>query len=123
MRRFSLNNSESDDSDVSTEGVQNVKERDPSTVSFGFLRTDKSKKEGVLITHDMFKFQKNGYSRDGSRWWYVCSHKPTHGCTARAIVMRREVPTEDGGVEVENSLLEVATPEVMVLVLFHFFYV
>ena len=72
----------------------------------------KRKKEGVLITHDMFKFQKNNSSRDLSTWWYTCSHKNSHGCNARAIIKRKEIVGEDGELWVENILVEVATPEV-----------
>ena len=78
----------------------------------GHYYEGKSKKEGVLITHNMFKFQKNNASRDYSTWWYTCSHKNTHGCSARAIIKRREFLGEDGELMVENELVEVATPEV-----------
>ena len=85
----------SDDSDITDtsddeEEIDRSKEVDPRTVAFHFLRTGssiinfslliihdyegKSKKEGVLITHNMFKFQKNNASRDYSTWWYTCSH-------------------------------------------------
>ena len=125
----------SDDSDITDtsdeeEEIDRSKEVDPRTVPFHFLRTGssiinfslliihdyegKSKKEGVLITHNMFKFQKNNASRDYSTWWYTCSHKNTHGCSARAIVKRREFMGEDGEHMVENELVEVATPQVNV---------
>jgi hypothetical protein len=121
----------SDDSDTDTsdeeEEIDRSKEVDPRTVPFHFIRTGssiikflllitdyegKSKKEGVLITHNMFKFQKNNASRDYSTWWYTCSHKNTHGCSARAIIKRREFMAEDGELMVENELVEVATAEV-----------
>jgi hypothetical protein len=63
-------------------------------------------------THNMFKFQKNNASRDYSTWWYTCSHKNTHGCSARAIIKRREFMAEDGELMVKNELVEVATAEV-----------
>ena len=100
----------SDDSDITDtsddeEEIDRSKEVDPRTVPFHFLRTGssiinfslliihyyegKSKKERVLITHNMFKFQKNNASQDYSTWWYTCSHKNTHGCSARAIIKRK----------------------------------
>lgn len=116
-------------SDSSEEEVEIGREKDPVAIPFHFLKTGlslssqsemcikshfkgKSKKEGVLITHDMFKFQKNNSSRDLSTWWYTCSHKNTHGCNARAIIKRKEIVREDGELWVENILMEVATPEV-----------
>ena len=72
----------------------------------------KSKKEGILVTHGMFKYQKNGASRDYSTWWYTCAHKNSHGCNARAIIRRKEFPGDDGDLWVENVLVEVATPQV-----------
>ena len=74
----------------------------------------KIKKEGVLITHGMFKFQKNNASRDFSTWWYTCSHKKNHGCKAKATVRRSENTEDDGSIHVENTLLEVSTPEVYI---------
>lgn len=58
-----------------------------------------------------FKFSKNNSSRDNKTWWYTCSYKASHGCTARAIVQRLEVEQEDGVRKVLNTLTEVATPE------------
>ena len=65
----------------------------------------------MLITHNVFKFNKNNSSRDKKTWWYTCSEKASRGCTARAIVCRAEVEEEGGGIRVVNSLVEVATPE------------
>ena len=75
-----------------------------------FLPTGKSSKEGVLITHNVFKFNKNNCSRDMRTWWYTCSYKASHGCTARAIVQREKVG-EEQGMSVVNTLVEVATPD------------
>ena len=69
------------------------------------------REEGVLITHNMFKFTKNNSSRDLKTWWYSCSHKASHGCTARAIIYRNEVEGVDGTIEVQNTLIDVSTPE------------
>ena len=71
----------------------------------------KSSKEGVLITHNMFKYTKNNASRDLKTWWYTCSFKVSHGCTGRAIVHRVEFTGDDGDLYVKNTLVEVATPE------------
>ena len=74
---------------------------------FAFL--GKSSREGVLvlITHNVFKFNKNNSSRDQKTWWYTCSEKASRGCTARAIVARLKWRRR---VEV-NTLVEVASPE------------
>ena len=64
-----------------------------------------------MITHNMFKFTKNKSSRDLKTWWYCCSHKASHGCTARAIVYRNEVEGVDSTIEVQNTLIDVSTPE------------
>ena len=72
----------------------------------------KSNREGVLITHKSFKFTKNNASRDYKTFWYTCSFKSSHGCTARAIVKRHEFTVEDGELYVENKVVDVATPEV-----------
>ena len=82
----------------------------------------KSKREGVLVTHGMFKFQKNNASRDLSTWWYTCACKISHGCNARAIVKREEFTGEDGELYVRNTLVEVATPEVQSWKYFHKFH-
>ena len=72
----------------------------------------KSTKEGVLVTHNAFKFTKNNWSRDGTTFWYRCSQKKATGCPATATVKRVEVEEEDGTISVTNSLIEVSTPEV-----------
>ena len=117
------------DSSDEEEIIDDGKEKEPSSVPFHFLKTGllldsylfvkslslfpgKSKKEGILITHKMFKFQKNNASRDYSTWWYTCSHKSTHGCNARAIINRKEFTGDDGELWVKNVLVEVSTPEV-----------
>ena len=90
-----------------------LKEPDPSNVPYYFLKTGKSKSEGVLITHsDSFKFTKNNVNRNGTLHYYACSMKLTHKCPARAI-LRRTVELDENGEEVVlNELLEIATPEV-----------
>ena len=70
----------------------------------------KSSKEGVLITHNTFKFTKNNASRDYITWWYTCSYKSSHGCKGRAIIHRDEEEGSDG-LEVRNRLVDVSTPE------------
>ena len=131
----SSSESSNDDSDDDI-GVLPEKEKDPENVEFNFLRTGiakqidflcfkldnllgKSSKEGVLITHGgHFKFTKNNYSRDGKTHWYTCSNKQSHGCTARAIIKREEFIGDDGELWVKNRLVEIATPEVgLVLVI------
>ena len=97
----------SDDSDQQVESSC-TKEPDPSKIPFHFLKkgetniikfclkitisfiSGKSSKEGVLITHECFKFTKNNYSRDGKTWWYTCASKNSHGCAARATIKRQE---------------------------------
>ena len=90
-----------------------LKEPDLSNVPYYFLKTGKSKSEGVLITHsDSFKFTKNNVNRNGTLHYYACSMKLTHKCPARAI-LRRTVELDENGEEVVlNELLEIATPEV-----------
>ena len=106
----SNDNSDLSDSDIS-ERV--LKEPDPSNVPYYFLKTGKSKSEGVLITHsDSFKFTKNNVNRNGTLHYYACSMKLTHKCPARAI-LRRTVELDENGEEVVlNELLEIATPEI-----------
>ena len=79
---------------------------------FTFFQTGKSTKEGVLYTHNAFKFTKNNWSRDGTLFWYRCSAKKSTGCTATATIKRVEEEDEEGQVVVNNYLLEVSTPEV-----------
>ena len=59
----------------------------------------------------MFKFTKINISRDPKTWWYSCSHKASHDCKGRAIIHRNEVEGEDGTIKIENTLIEVSTPE------------
>ena len=85
--------SSSDDSsseDEAGEGTRMVEE-DANKVDFHFLKTGmqaksglssspfyvlsgKSSKEGLLITHNVFKFSNNNSSRDNKTWWYTTHH-------------------------------------------------
>ena len=90
-----------------------LREPDPSNIDFYFLKTGKSKSEGVLITHgENFKFTKNNVNRNGTLHYYACALKQTHKCQSRAIIRRSVVTGEDGEDVVHNELLEVSTPEV-----------
>ena len=85
----------------------------PEEVSYTFIKTGKSKKEGVLITHDYnFKFQKNQVSRKGDTWYYHCAEKLSKGCPAKATIKRLETISESGELSVENNLIAVASPHV-----------
>ena len=75
----------------------------------------KSTKEGVLVTHNAFKFTKNNWSRDGVTYWYRCSAKKATGCSATATVKRVEEQDVDGSIVVKNYLVEVSTPDVRYL--------
>ena len=109
---LSTDSSDCSDSDGSVRG--RGKEPLPENVPFYFLKTGKSKGEGVLITHNgTFKFTKNNVNRKGTLHYYACSHKLTHKCQARAIIKKEvEVDEAEGRETVHFILLEVATPEV-----------
>ena len=69
----------------------------------------------MLITHgDNFKFTKNNMNMKGDILYYTCAQKLTHKCPARAIVTRVADVDEEGCDIVRLSLLEVATPEVVI---------
>ena len=68
-----------------------------------------------MITHECFKFTKNNSSRDLKTWWYTCASKNSHGCAARATIKRQEYTGEDGELYVKNTLVEISTPEVIIL--------
>ena len=71
---LSTDSSDCSDSDGSVRG--RGKEPLPGHVPFYFLKTGKSKGEGVLITHNgTFKFTKNNVNRKGTLLYYACSHK------------------------------------------------
>ena len=81
----------SSSSDVSDSDTSErvLKEPYPSNVPHYFLKTGKSKSEGVLITHsDSFKFTKSNVNRNGTLYYYACAMKLTHKCPARAIILR-----------------------------------
>ena len=110
-----MDTSSSDDSYQSDGEMRRkiLKEPVPGNVDFYFLKTGKSKSEGVLITHsDNFKFTKNNVNRNGTLHYYACALKLTHKCQARAIIRRTVTAGEDGEEVVHNELLEVSTPEV-----------
>ena len=67
---------------------------------FAFL--GKSLREGVLITHNVFKFNKNNNSRDQIPWWYTWRAVRRQALLVQLFAGRR--------VKV-NTLVEVATPE------------
>ena len=104
-------NYSTDDSSSDSEAIRvALKETDQSAIEFYFLKTGKSKGEGVLITHgDTFKFTKNNANRNGTLHYYACCMKLTHKCQARTIVRRSVVVGEE---EVMSELIEIATPEV-----------
>ena len=82
------------------------KESLPENVPFYFLKTGKSKGEGVLITHNgTFKFTKNNVNRMGTLHYYACSHKLTHKCQARAIVKKSVEVNEVDEVEGSEAVL------------------
>ena len=100
----------SSDSDATRVGL---KEPDQSAIDFYFLKTGKTKGEGVLITHgDTFKFTKNNANRNGTLHYYAYSMKLTHKCQAREIVWRSVIVGEKEEEEVINELIEIGTPEV-----------
>ena len=116
-------NSSTDTSDQDSDAQEEVqiREPNPAEVDFYFLKTGKSKGDGVLVTHgDTFKFTKNNVNRNGTVHYYACAQKLTHKCQARAIIKRVEGIDEDGSEIIQISLVEVATPEVVKNKLFAF---
>ena len=107
-------NYSTDDSSSDSEAIRvALKETDQSAIEFYFLKTGKSKGEGVLITHgDTFKFTKNNANRNGTLHYYACSMKLTHKCQARAIVRRSVIVGEKEEEGFISELIEIATPEV-----------
>ena len=100
-------------SSSSSEDEADVLWDNPEDVSHTFIKTGKSKKEGVLITHDYnFKFQKNQVSRKGDTWYYHCAEKISKGCPAKATIKRLETISESGEISVENNLVPVSSPTV-----------
>ena len=89
-----------------------LKEDDPTSVDFYFLKTGKSKGEGVLTHGDTFKFTKNNMNRQETIHYYTCAQKLTYKCTPRAIITCEVDVDEDGKDVVKLRLVEVATPEV-----------
>ena len=76
-----MDTSSSDDSYQSDGEMRRkiLKEPVPGNVDFYFLKTGKSKSEGVLITHsDNFKFTKNNVNRNGTLHYYACALKLTY---------------------------------------------
>ena len=90
-------NVSSDSSDSDSDGPVRVgREALPEKIIFYFLKTGKSRGEGMLITHNgTFKFTKNNVNRKGTLHYYACAHKLTHKCQARAIV--KKVDEVEGG--------------------------
>ena len=108
-----MSSSSDSDSDATSHELK-LKETDPGVVDFHFLKTGKSKGDGVLLTHgDMFKFTKNNVNRNGTIHYYTCAKKLTHKCQARAIIKHVEDVDDDGREIVRVTLAEVATPEVV----------
>ena len=108
-----MNHSTEDSSSDSDATRVGLKEPDPSATDFYFLKTGKTKGEGVLITHgDTFKFTKNNANRNGTLHYYAYSMKLTHKCQARANVRRSVIVGEKEEEEVISELIEIATPEV-----------
>ena len=110
--RYIPSSSDSDSDDIEGE-VARFKEPDPTSVDFYFMKTGKSKGEGVLVTHNStFKFTKNNMNRNGTIIYYTCGQKLSHRCAARAIVRRDESRDESDQAVVQYILVEVATPQV-----------
>ena len=85
----------------------------PNDVDFKFIKTGKSRKEGVLITHDSnFKYQKNQVGRKGDTFYYVCAERLKRGCPAKATVKRKEFLNDEGEMVVENELVSVSSPQI-----------
>ena len=83
---------------------------DPTTVSFDFIKTGKSKGDGILTTNDnSFKLHYNKSTKGGQLQHYVCSHKK-QGCQARALIQRIETEDEAGNKTVQRTLLSVSSP-------------
>ena len=91
---------------------QKIKEDDPSSVPFYFLKTGKSHHEGVLISHNgQYLFHKQTSNKTQTRFWYVCGKKRGTFCNARATIIRLEVAKENGHIEIVNTLESISTPE------------
>ena len=107
--RYIPSSSDSDSDDIEGE-VARFKEPDPTSVDFYFMKTGKSKGEGVLVTHNStFKFTKNNMNRNGTIIYSTCGQKLLHRCAARAIVSRDEIRDESDQAVVQYILVEVAT--------------
>ena len=106
----------------------------PSRIAFEFVKmgksslhnvtkniqifTGRSKLEGTLFTHGIFKWNKNSFNRKGNIHWYICADQKTTGCTARATIHRNEfVDGETGETRLTNELVQVSTPEVPIYVM------
>ena len=83
---------------------------DPTTVSFDFIKTGKSKGDGILVTNEnSFKLHYSKSTKGGQLQHYVCSHKK-EGCQAKALIQRIETEDEAGNKTVQRTLLSVSSP-------------
>ena len=76
--------------------------------------TGKSRWPGVMVTHEKFKFQKNGSNRSGQKHYWTCGDKPYSDCKARATTVVEEELNPDNKDEPirKHRLLSVSRPEV-----------
>ena len=74
----------------------------------------KSRWPGVMVTHQMFKFQKNGSNRSGEKHYWTCGEKPYCDCKARATTIVEEEANPENKDEPirRHRLLSVSKPEV-----------
>ena len=88
----------------------------PDLVSFEFVKTGKSKGDGILTTNDnnfKVQYEKNQVTKKGDVTYYVCSEIRS-GCQAKATVQRTESIDEEK--QIEKKLVAVSKPMVNVIV-------
>jgi len=88
-------------------------EDDVDSVSFEFIKSGKSKRHGILTTHDRsfkYHFNKTGGGLNDTVEFYYCSEKKT-GCQARAVLQHKEIIDEEGRLS-QFRLVAVSKPQV-----------
>ena len=96
------------------ENIASIKESNPSSIQFEFLKTGKSDKdkEGVLLTHGcQYKYQFGSGNKTDTRRWYVCARKSRLLCPARATLFKMEVNKDDGEIEFVYTMESISTPQ------------
>ena len=78
----------------------------------------KSKGAGCLVTHGgLFRFHNNGSNKKETTTWWLCAEFKATGCAARARTVKKTIEEEDGTTREVQVLVEVATAEVIYILL------